>query len=350
MFVKKDVAVLRLPKPTNLSSCLSLALLLVSHLGAQAQTSGQTQTPSAQPQVSKPNDVPSVADDRYRIGPDDVIEIRVFNRPQISRDSVRVDARGMIRMPLIEEDIQAACLTEGELSLKLQKLYSEYLVTPQIDVFVKEFNSNPVSLVGAVGKPGRFQLQRKIRLMELLTLAGGPTPSAGRYVQIFRSDERLKCGGGGDQQSADDVTKAIIAIELNQVLKGSDPANPFLQPGDIVNVPEGDQIFVVGNVVKPSAIPLRDPITISNAVALAGGYLDDSQTDKVRIIRQVPGVTAKKELIVNLEAINRRGANDVTLEAGDIVEIPVSSGHRFKRALTYTIAPALVYTPLSIVR
>src|SRR3954471_950963 len=99
MFVKKDLAVLRSPKLTNVSSCLSLAVLLVSHAGVQAQTSGQTQTPSAQPQVSKPADAPTVTDDRYRIGPDDVIEIRVFNRPQISRDSVRVDARGMIRMP-----------------------------------------------------------------------------------------------------------------------------------------------------------------------------------------------------------------------------------------------------------
>src|SRR5205085_4117247 len=118
------------------------------------------------------------ADDSYRIGPGDVLEVRVFNRPQLSRDSVRVDQRGAITMPMIDEQITAVCLTEAELAAEIAKLYLKYQRNPHVDVFIKEFNSRPVAVMGAVEKPGQFQLQRRARLLELLSLAGGPSERA----------------------------------------------------------------------------------------------------------------------------------------------------------------------------
>ncbi|HLE62552.1 MAG TPA: polysaccharide biosynthesis/export family protein, partial [Pyrinomonadaceae bacterium] len=155
-----------------------IAQLLVFSQAAVAQRVEKTRL--AENEVAGPtsaanvttNETPDV--DTYQIGPGDILEIRVFNRPQLSREAVRVDARGMIRVPLIEEGIRAACRTETELAKELGKRYLEYLRNPSIEVFVKEFQSQPVAVLGAVVTPGRFQLQRRVRLLELLSYAGGP--------------------------------------------------------------------------------------------------------------------------------------------------------------------------------
>jgi len=141
----------------------------------------------------------------------------------------------------------------------------------------------------------------------------------------------------------------VVSIELNQVLQGNEQANPYVEGGDVVSLPEVDQVFVVGNVHNPTNIPLRDPLTVSYAIAMAGGMLEDSARENVRIIRQVPGSPTKKQIIANLTAIRKDGATDIALQAGDIVEVPVSSMSRFKKVFTYTLAPAMIYTPLSVI-
>src|ERR1041385_3296173 len=109
------------------------------------------------------------ADDRYRIGPGDVLDIRIYTRPQLSREAVRVEGSGMIRMPLIETEIQAACLTEGELAKEISTRYARYYKNLQVDVFIKEYHSQQVAIIGAVNDQSRFALQRRVRLLELLT-------------------------------------------------------------------------------------------------------------------------------------------------------------------------------------
>jgi polysaccharide export outer membrane protein len=256
----------------------------------------------------------------------------------------------MIRMPLIEDELRAACRTEAELSKEIATRYLEYLKDPQVDVFVKEFNSQPVSMVGAVAKPGRFQLQRRVRLLELITLGGGPADSAGRYIQIIHSDDAPLCDSNDPAKDTSQTSSRVVSINLSQMLQGVEVANPYLSPGDIISVPVVDQVFVVGNVYRPTNIPLREPITLSRAVALAGGVLEDSKNDKVRLIRQNAGQGSNTEIIVNLKAISRLGAPDVVLQAGDIVEVPVSGKSRFKRIVAYTFAPALALAPTSIIR
>ena len=85
---------------------------------------------------------PAQQDDRYRIGPTDVLDIRIHNRPQLSREAVRVEGNGMIRMPLIDTEIQAACLTEGELAKEISTRYAKYYRNLQVDVFIKEYHAN----------------------------------------------------------------------------------------------------------------------------------------------------------------------------------------------------------------
>src|SRR5215813_6405536 len=134
-------------------------------------------------------------DDRYRIGPSDVISIQVFGKPQLSRDE-QVDARGSIKMPLLDEDIRAACRTEDELAAEIARLYREHelLRNPTVYVSVKDYQSQPEAVLGSVNAPGRFILHRSIRLRELLVFfAGGPTAKAGRKVQILSTGTALSC-------------------------------------------------------------------------------------------------------------------------------------------------------------
>jgi len=128
---------------------------------------------------------------------------------------------------------------------------------------------------------------------------------------------------------------------LSATLSGDEKANPFVRPGDIIKVPEAKLAYVVGNVVRPSAIPLKDPITASRAIAMAGGTMLDSRTNHVRITRQVPGSTQQAELFIDLVAIQKHQAEDVLLQVGDIVEVPTASGKRVLRAIMNTVIPSI---------
>src|SRR5678809_653388 len=141
-------------------------------------------------------------DDRYRIGPGDVLDIRVFNRPQLSREAVRVEGNGMIRMPLIETDIQASCLTEGELAKEISTRYAKYYKNLQVDVFIKEYHSQQVAVIGAVNDQSRFELQRRVRLLELLTYAKGPSAKAGQTINIVHSTNTSPCKKPDDADTA----------------------------------------------------------------------------------------------------------------------------------------------------
>src|ERR1041384_7378485 len=156
------------------------------------------------------------ADDRYRIGPGDVLDIRIYTRPQLSRDAVRVEGNGMIRMPLIETDIRAACLTEGELAKEISTRYAKYYRNLQVDVFIKEYHSQQVAIIGAVNDQSRFELQRRVRLLELLTYAKGPSPRAGQTINIVHSTASSPCKKEDDT----DASAAFTSYKLSDVLKG----------------------------------------------------------------------------------------------------------------------------------
>jgi len=132
-------------------------------------------------------------------------------------------------------------------------------------------------------------------------------------------------------------------------LNGADEANPFVRPGDVVSIAEADQAYVVGNVLRPSAIPLKENITVSRAIAMSGGLMPDTKTERVRIVRQPPGSVAKTEIFVDLKAIDRRNAEDVVLQAGDIVDVPVSGGKRLLRSLISAVVPSIAQLPTRVI-
>jgi polysaccharide biosynthesis/export protein len=327
-----------------LRSALIIFGLAVSG-AAQQPDSAKTPAQTAQPTVSS-TQITSPAAERYRIGPGEVLDIRIFKHTELSRDNVRVDGSGMIRMPLIDGEIQAACKTESELAKDIATRYLKYYRNPQVDVFVKEYHSREVAVIGAITEQGRYQMQRRIRLLELISFAKGPTEKAGQTINIVRGPRSELCEAG--DSSAND-NEGFISLRLNDTLRGEEKANPYIQPGDIVTVPEADQVYVVGNVYHPQALPMKDPISVSRAVAMAGGPLQDSKTDQVRIVRQNPGTSTKTEMVVNLGAIARRQAEDVALQPNDIVEVPTSATKNFIRSLLGAVAPSVSQLPVRII-
>lgn len=292
-------------------------------------------------------------DNRYRIGPGDVLDIRVYNRPQLSREAVRVDGRGMIRMPLIEGEIKAACLAESELSALISERYRKFYRNLHVDVFVKEFQSEPVAVIGAVNTPGRFQLQRRVRLLELLAFANGPAERAGRAVHVVHAGTVSVCeapdAAAAKVDAPDAVKTSFVSYDLSETLRGEESANPFVRPGDIITLPEAEQIYVVGNVISPRAIALKEPLTVTRAIAMAGGAMRDTKTDRVRVIRQLQGTTTKTEIFVNLKAIEKRQATDLALQANDIVDVPVSEGKSILRSLVGAVIPSVAQMPVRVI-
>lgn len=349
----------------NLSSVrhLRFALVLIGILmGAVAGAAQQAvvkpvvQTPDSSRASQVPAAIPTASptsperDDRYRIGPGDVLDIRVFNKPLLSREAVRVNGNGMIRMPLIEDDILAACHTEGELAKEIARLYLKYQRNPQVDVFVKEYQSQPVAVIGAVNQPSQFKLQRRVKLLELIAYANGPAlEKAGRNINVVHNvSSTFACRGSG-QADEDPIKTGLDAYKLKNTLEGEEQSNPYVQPGDIVIIPEADQAFVVGNVLRPMAIPLRDPVTISQAIAMAGGTQADTRREKIRIVRQDPGSLEKKEVFVDLRAVEKHQATDIVLQANDIIDVPTNSGKRLLKSFVGAVVPAMGQLPTRVV-
>lgn len=309
-----------------------LALALCLKVVAQ-----QNSEPAPTSRIAAPS---TLSDDtRYRIGPGDVLAIIIRKAPELSMEAVRVDQRGMIRIPMIDEAVPAACKTESELAAHVATLYLEYKNNPSVEVFVRDFQSRPVSVIGAVHAPGQFRLQRQVRLLELLSLAGGPSEKAGRVIDVIHTGGPNICERNASESK---TPQALGVFKLNDTLKGKEGANPFVQPGDIVSLPEADQVFVVGYVYQPRSISLKDkPITVSRAIAMAGGPQRDAKTSRIRIMRQAADGEKKQEISVDLRAIQRQKAEDIALLPNDIVEVPSSAGKVIFNALTGAIAPVL---------
>lgn len=320
----------------TLPSCLVLGvglfLLPLIDVGAQEASLRPVNAPVAK---ISPDDA------RYRIGPGDVLSVLVRKAPELS-GQVRVDQKGMIRIPMIEGEVMAACRTEAELANDIKTLYLEYKQNPSVDVAVAEFQSRPVAVIGAVNAAGQFRLQRRVRLLELLSFAGGPTNNAGRTIQVIHTGDPYICEAQTSEPKDPVAVEGVGLYKLFDTLKGKEDANPFVRPGDIVRLPEADQVFIIGHVNSPGPIALKDKrITISRALAMAGGPARDGRTSRIRIIRQAADSDTKQEIFVDLNAIAKQRAEDVVLLPNDIVEVGASTGKTILNILSGAIPTAV---------
>jgi polysaccharide export outer membrane protein len=339
----------------------SLLLACANTFSAQ-QPAAPTPAPLAAATASSQQETGSVVTprmvDQYRIGPRDILSIRVSAGrivPELSMEAVEVDECGRIPLPSVEHEeqneIQAAGKMRTELAEELRLFYKKYKKNPQVVVIVKEYNSQPVAINGAVMKPGQFQLRRPVRLLELVQFyAGGPTERAGGQIHVARMSAFNPCTAAPAPLTSSNGIE-FVALSLKETLAGEEKANPYLQPGDVITLPEAKEAYVVGNVLRPGPVLLKDDsVTISKAIAMAGGTMPDTKKDKVRIIRQEQNGQARKEIIVDLNAIDKKQAEDVALLPNDIINVEASGGRRLLRSLLGTIVPSVGNLPVQVIR
>jgi polysaccharide biosynthesis/export protein len=323
-----------LPSPRlvmRISLLLSLALFISAFPVAQTNTNDPQPAIATNTSVASNNTV--TKGNSYRIGIGDLLDVR--NQPEMSRKT-RVEGTGIIRMPYVGE-VPATCLTESQLSQIITEKYRKYIREPNVDVFIEEYSSQPVAVIGAVSSPGRFQLQRRVRLIELLTFAGGPKQeTAGPTLHLIRSGEKDLCSTDAAAVTPPESETAIpqlISFKLKDLLTGSAEANLYVQPGDIISVPEAEQVFVTGSIMRPGPLPLNTKMTLTQAIGMAGGYSPEASKKKVRLIRQVPDSNTRIEQVLNVEDIEKRKMDDLVLQANDLIEVPNSAGKVIFRGL-----------------
>jgi polysaccharide export outer membrane protein len=270
------------------------------------------------------------------IGSGDLLHIDVFDVPELSRD-VRVSDTGDITYPLIPGKIVTAGLTSYQLEQKLAQLLIENgLVShPQVSVFVKEQNSQPVTLVGAVQKPMVYQVIRPTTLLELLADAGGITDVAGSDVIVTRP------APSGDKNAVKNDVKGVtvdtssdtqtITIRLQDLLESGNPAyNISIYGGDTVSVPRAGIVYVMGGgIAQPGGYVLQshgEQITVLKAVALAHGLTGFAKGDQAVIIRKNVATGQNDTIPVQIKKIENRKTDDMAMQSNDILYIPDSLG------------------------
>jgi polysaccharide export outer membrane protein len=249
----------------------------------------------------------------YQIGAKDLLAISVFEVPELNI-TVRVSENGMINLPLLGE-VKAEGLNRLDLEKKIAAMLEKnYLKNAQVTIFIKEFQSKKVSVMGAVKSPGMQDLIGRQSLLQIISMAGGLSEQASDTVVIFRQFKN--------------VPGQSLAIRLDDLLLKANPKyNIPIYPGDIINVP-GDQyldIYVFGQVKSPGAVRMKkgsDEVTLLRAIAQVGGFTDRARRGKVMITRTENGM--EKKININAKEILRGSRKDFVLQTFDVVFVPES--------------------------
>lgn len=295
--------------------------------GQQTQDSKTTDTKTTDSKVDNQtvatlNDG-GVSNERYRIGYQDTLQIMVYRHPELSVP-VSVNPNGMIFLPRMEKPIVAVCKTERELANEIAAEYKKnYLKDPFVDVRATDQKSQSFGVIGSVEKPGYFFINKKLQLLELLAFAGGPNKEAGTRMMVARTGSSSFCKN--DTPVADEQDKDIQLYDFKIRDVQEAKVNFLMQPGDIVSVLEADFVYVVGNVNKPGRIPLKNPITLTQAIATAEGFKPASKKDTITVFRQKPNSTERDQLSFNLKEIEKLKTPDPILEVNDIVSVSEDS-------------------------
>jgi len=327
----------------------------------------------------------------YRIGPQDLLDINIFEAPELNR-TVRVSENGEVSLPLLG-GIHVVRLTARELENELAAKLREFLKDPHVSVMVTAIESHPVSVIGEVNKPGVFQVRGSKTLLEMLSMAQGLAPDAGDEVLVMRnagynrgqdgsaqamqaevdqaggkSTDRTKNPAEPDDNAKDGAPKNnatasttstdrteqgdTLAINLRHLLNSRDPRfNVPIYAGDIVKVTRAGIVYVVGAVRKPGGFTVKgnEQMSLLKAIALAEGLSSTSSKGHTRIIRTDEGSGKRSEIPVELGKILDGKAPDMNLQAADIVFVPNSTGKtvlfRSTDAIVNTASGVAIFHP-----
>jgi len=264
----------------------------------------------------------------YLIGPGDLLDIKILEANELNTEA-RVNTKNIITFPLLGE-VEVGGLTSQEVEKKLKVLLTEkYMQDPHVVVSIKEYRSQRVAVLGSVKKPGSYEILGRGNLLDALAMAEGLSEIASSVVYVSRIDIK------GNENS--------VAINLHELLKqGKSGLNIPIHMGDVIYVPEVGVFYVDGAVNKPGSFPLKGDVTVSKAVAIAGGLSKTSSASDVKLVRLSNG---KREVIpINLDLVKQGEQTDLALVDQDVVIV----GKSLIKSFFDSIKLGLFFPPFSV--
>jgi polysaccharide export outer membrane protein len=277
-------------------------------------------------------------DPNYLIGGGDTLEVAVFDVEELNLTR-QVSRSGLMALPLIGA-VQVQGRTVAEVEEDIAKRLTKFVRQPQVSVYVTDYGSQMVSVIGAVVQPGSYPLQKgSNNILELLSRAGGLAPDAGGYITFIPAE---MSGLAESRSPADKARYAIesmkqdsqlpetgVEIPLQRVM-GTDGGIPIEVPvrgGDMIVIAQSGQVMVDGEVQKRGSYDLGSRMTVLGALAAAGGITYAAKVDEIEVIRNV-NEEGPARLVINLEDFLQGQSNDVLLRDGDVIRVPSDSARR----------------------
>lgn len=284
--------------------------------------------------------VKAVEQKGYPIGPGDEITGHVLGEKEYDFVAI-VNENGVIEVPFSENPVVVRCQSERELRTNLIKLLSKYLKSPMLSVTVKR-NYRTATIYGEVNKPMEVELRRKITLIELLAIAGGPKEEADGMIQVIRTQPAL-CSNDSDggiwKSSTGGPTDAPSRMfSLKNVNLGNEDSNPVIYPGDVIMVQKAAPVYITGEVVAPQGIYLKEGGTsLLQAIGQISGLRAEAKTKDVKIFRLKPNSKDRDTITANLDLIRAGKEKDIMLKPYDIIQVDKS-----KDSMAVTILKVVV--------
>jgi len=251
----------------------------------------------------------NLSNNEYAIGPEDVLEIKVWDNEDLNR-TVEVSQEGTFTFPLIGK-VKADGLSIFELENHIKKRLADgYLLAPQVTVNVKEYQSQKVFLFGEVKNPGSYILKRKTHIMELISQAGGLTDMAERTIKIVRHKPTGHSAETGSPEG-DEENKTIITLDLGKYQDDITYDSFFVKSGDSIYIDPVPRFFITGEVGRPGEFKWKKGLTVRQAISLAGGPTQLAAEKRTRIIRVKKGK----------EEEHNAGMDDL-VKPDDIIKVP----------------------------
>jgi len=242
-------------------------------------------------------------DNLYRLGPGDVVEISIFGVDALSQVKCRIGGNGYASLPLVGP-VKLGGLTIMEAQKAVAEAYKTYIHHPRVTLYISEYHNYRVSVLGEVKHPSVYELKGARSLLDVIAMAGGVTGDADHTITVVRTDNGTRHG---------------MIINLDKLITGKDTTgNIMVQANDVIYVPLSGSYFVDGMVRSPGAYHLTKPVTLSKAIAMAGGMVGGADIKKVALYRTTKG-GAHKPFIVNLEEIRAGKMADPQIQEGDVI-------------------------------
>jgi polysaccharide biosynthesis/export protein len=277
-----------------------------------------TQAP-ATPQVSGQRTAPMI-----KLGAGDLVEMKVFGVPEMTQET-RVNGGGDITVTLVGPvHVEGLTSTQAERLIEAKLVEGGYLKDPHVALFVKEYVTQGISVLGEVQKPGIYPMLGARRLYDALSSAGGMTNKAGRVVTITHRN--------------DAEHPQIVNMDPDPAKSAT--SNVEIQPGDTIVVSKAGVVYVVGAVERPGGFIMdnNESLTVLQAMALAYGTKSTASLDKSKIIRKDP--TGLKEIPISLNKVLEGKSTDIALKNDDILFIPASAAKGAFRRTTEAVIQA----------